>query len=225
MNVHEHIMNIYPNILRMLEARGYTYASLPDITNTDHLLYKINLFVETDNLEKASAYLDLYIHNIDLPQSDFVCYIKPSESTNLKMFLKKITAEAYPLNLTRIVNEYGLDVSRDNITFILLNKICTDEEYELIQLYETNYPHVRLFESRQFISDVTSNILVPTHEKFPEDQNEALKKSLMLTSFKQLPTILHSDKMSRIHNFRNGDIVKITRRTHCKDSEYYRLCV
>lgn len=225
MELCEHIMNIYPNILRMLEARGYTYGSLPDITNTDHLLYKINSFVEASTLEEAHAYLDIYIHTIDLSQSDFVCYIKPSECTNLKRFLKKITAKAYRLNITRIINEYGLDASRDNITFILLDKICTDEEAELIQLYETNYPHVRLFESRQFISDVVSNILVPTHEKFPKARHAALKKSLMLTSFEQLPTILHSDKMSRIHNFRSGDIVQITRRTHCNDSIYYRLCV
>jgi len=74
--------------------------------------------------------------------------------------------------------------------------------------------------------DITKHILVPEHTKLSDEEKEELLKELNI-SIKQLPRILSSDAAIKSIEIKQGDIIKIKRKSFVtkKEIEFYRVVV
>ena len=76
----------------------------------------------------------------------------------------------------------------------------------------THRLRVSYFSIYNLANNPTKHVLVPPHEKVPEEEHEALLTKLMVNAKSQLPHIkFHIDMQARWLGLVPGDIVKITR--------------
>jgi DNA-directed RNA polymerase I, II, and III subunit RPABC1 len=67
---------------------------------------------------------------------------------------------------------------------------------------------IELFSLQELQLDITQHRLVPKHERATKEEKEQLEKS-----FKgRLPTLLHTDPISRYYYFQRGEYIRITRK-------------
>lgn len=67
---------------------------------------------------------------------------------------------------------------------------------------------IELFSLQELQLDITQHRLVPKHERATKEEKEQLEKS-----FKgRLPTLLHTDPISRFYYFQRGEYIRITRK-------------
>ena len=86
---------------------------------------------------------------------------------------------------------------------------------------------LRFFQAAALIINPLEHMLVPPHEKVPNDDIPELLKSIFCTSRNKLPIIrFHEDPIARLLGLVPGDVVKILRPspTSLVYEPYYRVC-
>lgn len=132
-------------------------------------------------------------------------------------------------NTPKIAAEKLTDAILDKLeVIVLLNDTRVSETYDAITLNEwlAHKVRVSIFSIYNLANNPTKHVLVPPHEKVPEDQHPVLLEKLMTTSKYQLPVIrFHADMQARWLGLVPGDIVKITRPSPSAGVyEVYRVC-
>ena len=117
----------------------------------------------------------------------------------------------------------GLNINFDNFTFVLVKRKISKVEKELVDNFESGHPHIRIFDCEKFLFNITAHKLVSKHRLYKKSYRTLLKK-LMLDTPDKLPYILHADPISKHFNFRDGEIIEITRDTMGKKITMYRVC-
>ena len=96
---------------------------------------------------------------------------------------------------------------------------------KLIEDQSTTDMSVQVFEARELEFNISKHELVPKHEIVPADEVQHIL-DLYNAKKKDLPNILHTDKMARYLNARPGQLVKITRPSPTAgEYVFYRLCI
>jgi DNA-directed RNA polymerase subunit H (RpoH/RPB5) len=117
----------------------------------------------------------------------------------------------------------GLNINFDNFTFVLVKRKISKVEKELVDNFESSNPHIRICDYEKFLFNITAHKLVSKHSLYKKSYRTLLKK-LMLDTPDKLPYILHADPISKHFNFRDGEIIEITRDTMGKKITMYRIC-
>jgi len=89
-----------------------------------------------------------------------------------------------------------------------------------------SHVRIRFFQAAAIINNPLKHTLVPLHEKVPQEEEEALLKSLFAKK-SQFPLIrFHEDPIARMIGLVPGDIVRITRPSATAGENIgYRVCV
>ena len=217
MDLRNNIIRMYPNIKAMLIDRGYTLDSIPNTDFTNILEYKIKEFM--DDEEDTTRILDFFVTNGET--KDYVFFYKGSEKgfkINKVFFEKKV--QKY---FKEIESVKGLNINFDNFTFVLVKRKISKVEKELVDNFESSNPHIRICDYEKFLFNITAHKLVSKHRLYKKSYRTLLKK-LMLDTPDKLPYILHADPISKHFNFRDGEIIEITRDTLGKKITMYRIC-
>jgi DNA-directed RNA polymerase I, II, and III subunit RPABC1 len=131
-------------------------------------------------------------------------------------------------NIPKIAAEKVTDPILDKLEVIALIRDNVTESTDATALNEwlNNKVKVSVFSIYNLANNPTKHVLVPPHEKVPEEQHAALLEKLMLNSKFQLPVIkFHTDMQARWLGLVPGDIVKITRPSPSAGVyEVYRVC-
>jgi len=123
--------------------------------------------------------------------------------------------------------ESGFDPKTTELIIVTLEPIAPNFHAMAYECWaKHNNSKVRYFQAASIINNPLKHILVPRHEKVPEEQEADLLKSLYATKA-QLPLIrFHEDPVARMLGLVPKDIVKITRPSlTAGESILYRLCV
>ena len=210
------IKRILPNVKQMLIDRGYQLSNIPNTEYTPLLEHKIKSFMENEKDE--CRLLDIFVNNGETKDYVFLYKGPPKGFKINKVFLKKV------LNYySDIVAANGLNANYDNFTFVLVAKKLEKNNIELIDDFESENPHIKIFNYQKFLFNITSHSLVPKHSLYKESYKALLKK-LMLDTPDKLPFIMYNDPVSRHFNFRNNEIIEIERDTLGKKIKVYRIC-
>jgi DNA-directed RNA polymerase subunit H (RpoH/RPB5) len=95
----------------------------------------------------------------------------------------------------------------------------------LIEEHTTPETCIQVFEARDLEFNISKHELVPKHEIVSNDEANKIL-DLYNAKKKDLPNILHTDKMARYLNVRPGQLVKITRSSPTAgEYVFYRLCI
>jgi len=201
----EEYIRIRETILSMIEKRGFNPEFINRDINEDRLMIQY---------EHASTYTK------DSDKDRFACdiFIKKSETTeftqyeNRQMYVHFVldddaTYTKILANIEKIEKIYDLK-KVDDIAIIICHKTL-DENSRLFKLQKEN---TNIFHYKNLAFDITKHRLVPPHIKI-KDYNEKLKikKNLQIDCFSKLPTLLHTDAISKFYHFRRGDLIKIIR--------------
>lgn len=131
-------------------------------------------------------------------------------------------------NVPKIAAEKLTDPILDKLEVVVMLTGSVTESYDAIALNEwvAHKVSVSIFSIYNLANNPTKHVLVPPHEKVPEQQHAALLEKLMTTSKYQLPAIrFHADMQARWLGLVPGDIVKITRPSPSAGVyEVYRVC-
>ena len=123
--------------------------------------------------------------------------------------------------------ESGFDPKTTELIIVTLEPIAPNFHAMAYECWaKHNNSKVRYFQAASIINNPLKHILVPRHEKVPEEQEAELLKSLYATKA-QLPLIrFHEDPVARMLGLVPKDIVKITRPSlTAGECILYRLCV
>lgn len=123
--------------------------------------------------------------------------------------------------------ESGFDPKTTELIIVTLEPIAPNFHAMAYECWaKHNNSKVRYFQAASIINNPLKHILVPRHEKVPEEQEADLLKSLYATKA-QLPLIrFHEDPIARMLGLVPKDIVKITRPSlTAGECILYRLCV
>ena len=123
--------------------------------------------------------------------------------------------------------ESGFDPKTTELIIVTLESIAPNFHAMAYECWaKHNNSKVRYFQAASIINNPLKHILVPRHEKVPEEQEADLLKSLYATKA-QLPLIrFHEDPVARMLGLVPKDIVKITRPSlTAGECILYRLCV
>lgn len=85
---------------------------------------------------------------------------------------------------------------------------------------------LQIFTLKELQYNPTQHVLVPKHEKVPEEEIKDILAQYQVKTKAQLPVIMKTDRMARWLGLKHGDIVRITR--HNENSGiyfFYRCCV
>ena len=123
--------------------------------------------------------------------------------------------------------EEGFDSATTELIIITLEPIAPNFHAASFQLWMADpKTKVRYFQAAAIVNNPLKHMLVPKHEKVPQEEEDALLKALYANKT-QLPLIrFHEDPIARILGLVPKDIVKITRPSLTGgEAVIYRLCV
>ena len=83
------------------------------------------------------------------------------------------------------------------------------------------FPNCQIFLLRELQFNVTRHAMVPQHTPLNADEVAAMMSAYNIRSKAQLPVLLVTDPVARYFGLRQGDVVKITRRTPTAGIEYF----
>ena len=74
--------------------------------------------------------------------------------------------------------------------------------------------------------NITKHFIVPKHEKISIEDVHTLKKTLRIKDIYKLPALMIYDPVARYFNFKQGDVIKITRNSKSTGIHVsYRACI
>lgn len=110
----------------------------------------------------------------------------------------------YIKDLTRLMTEQNIEhvivIYNGNIT------MNTQNINDIKLLY-----NIEFFSEKSFMYNVTKHVLVPKHEKLIRNTDEY---KLILKDKNNLPHIFEIDPICKYYNFKQGDLLKITRKNN-----------
>ena len=175
---------IFNNVLGMMEKRGYV---VDNFTN-DQIIktFKNREFQYTVNKEKLLTKI-VFVFNVK---------IKPN---GIREYLNNILNDTDQDNIDSIVFILPIKISTS------LSKVTNDVKYKGI--------NIQFFNSKELIIDITQHSLNPKFDKLEKDEVDELILKYKIENRLMFPIMLSSDPISRIYNFKSGDICKITRKS------------
>jgi DNA-directed RNA polymerase I, II, and III subunit RPABC1 len=85
---------------------------------------------------------------------------------------------------------------------------------------------LQIFTLKELQYNPNEHVLVPKHEKVPEEEIKDILSRYQVKTKSQLPVIVKTDMMARWLGLKHGDIVRITRHNENSGTYYfYRCCV
>ena len=133
-----------------------------------------------------------------------------------------------PAFTSKIVDtEEGLfDPETTEVIIITLEPIALNFGAMALQMYNANKTRIRYFQAASIVNNPLKHMLVPKHEKVPNEEEDALLKG-MYAKKSQLPFIrFHEDMAARMLGLLPGEIVRITRPSlTAGENVGYRVCV
>lgn len=175
---------IFRNVLGMMEKRGYV---VDNFTNEEIIkTFKNREFQYTANMGNIVTKI-VFIFNIK---------IKPN---GIREYLNNILENTDPENIDSIVFILPIKISTS------LSRVTNDIKYKGI--------NIQFFSSKELIVDITEHSLNPKFEKISNDEISQLIEKYKIENKTMLPIMLETDPISRIYNFKPGDICKITRQS------------
>ena len=176
--------SIFKNVLSMMEKRGYV---VDNFTN-DQIIktFKNREFQYTATMDNLVTKI-IFIFNVR---------IKPN---GIREYLNNILDNTNPENIDSIVFILPIKISTS------LSRVTNDVKYKNI--------NIQFFSSKELIVDITEHSLNPKFEKINSEEISQLIEKYKIENKTMLPIMLVSDPISRIYNFKPGDICKITRKS------------
>ena len=217
MIIKSNLIRVVKNVKAMLIDRGYDAETIPNSDYTNILEYKIDEFLRSEG-EKTNRILDFFVTGSET--KDYVFFYKGSDKGLKISRAFFIQIEKYAKKIEALK---GLNINFDNISFILAKKEIDKNDQLLIDNFESRNNHIRIFSYTKFLFNITSHQLVPLHTLYRSSYSALLHK-LMLKSINQLPYIMYNDPIARHFNFREDEIIEITRNTLGKEVVVYRVC-
>ena len=176
--------SIFRNVMGMMEKRGYV---VDNFTNEQIIkTFKNREFKYSVNKEDLITQI-IFIFNIK---------IKPN---GIRDYLNDILENTDPENIDSIVFILPIKISTS------LSRVMNDQKFKEL--------NIQFFSSKELIIDITQHSLNPLFNKIEKDEINDLIKKYKIDNKAMLPIMLSSDPISRIYNFKPGDICKITRKS------------
>ena len=202
-------------IIEMLTDRGYNTTHI-DSHIPDTIFLKLwssftnesNVFdIECENSTGDRIYVKYIREHIKKKTKKNTTYI------NFKKVHEKIT-HMYDLLFNDQIIYVICDTNNENI----------EENDKIINLRK--HKNIEAFDIKRLMINITKHFIVPTHEKISITEVHILKKKLNIKSIYKLPAILMYDPVARYFNFKQGDVVKITRNSKSTGIHVsYRVCI
>ena len=205
-------------IKEMLTDRGY---------NTNHIDAHIpdtlflQLYASFINESNESNIFDIECENYTGDRI-YVKYIREHIKKKTK---KSITYINFKKVHEKIKNIHDL-LFNDQIIYV----IC-DTNYENIEENEKilnlrKNKNVEVFDIKRLMINITKHFIVPKHEKISIMEANKLKNKLKINSIYKLPTLMTYDPVARYFNFKQGEVIKITRNSPSTGEHImYRVCI
>lgn len=175
-------------LMELLESRGYEVSPYKRFS------------------PKETTAMSTYLHSAD--------FVAPhSEDPDQKCIVLYMDSKPKG-SMSEHVAKRLKDPDFTKIDVIIMYKDTIGDAYALAALNDwiTYRLRVSYFSIYNLANNPTKHVLVPPHEKVPEEEHEALLAKLMVNSKSQLPHIkFHIDMQARWLGLVPGDIVKITR--------------
>ena len=190
------IIKVIQNVHKMIENRGFDITKVNRSPPMSYLNNNIKLFRDNKNsldifVENSSSQQDLpgkkiYVH--------FIFNMKNSKSS-------KEIEDTY--ETIKKSNNMNID---DHIVFVIFNDIN-----EKIQNLELEYDNITIFNYKKLMFNIIEHEYVPIHEKLSPTEKVKLLSDFMIKSYDKLPLLSKQDPVCRYYNFRQNDVVRITR--------------
>lgn len=125
-------------------------------------------------------------------------------------------------NLEKKINDSKKSYKCMNNSTLLI--ILCNKEKPIDEYLNTDKKNVEIFWYKQLIFNVSRHSLVPKHEIISNLLLSNLKKTYLLNSINNLPTILNTDPVAKYYGMKIGDVCRITRHNeNIGPSILYRL--
>ena len=125
-------------------------------------------------------------------------------------------------NLEKKINDSKKSYKCTNNNTLLI--ILCNKEKPIDEYLNTDKKNVEIFWFKQLTFNVSKHSLVPKHEIISNLLLSNLKKTYLLNSINNLPTILNSDPVAKYYGMKIGDVCRITRHNeNIGPSILYRL--
>jgi DNA-directed RNA polymerase subunit H (RpoH/RPB5) len=114
----------------------------------------------------------------------------------------------------------------DQVIYIICDTNDEDiEENEKI-INVRKKKNVEVFDIKRLMINITKHFIVPKHEKISIEDVHTLKKTLRIKDIYKLPALMIYDPVARYFNFKQGDVIKITRNSKSTGIHVsYRACI
>lgn len=222
MNTLEEQIKISRNvIIEMLEDRGYTIEHI-----VSHIPQKIFLkmwesFMNDNNDTIGAPVFDFECEN-DTGDRIYIKYIRE----HIKKKTKKNTTYINFKKLHEKVKHMNDILFNDQILYVICDtdNENIEENNKIINIRMNK--NVEVFDIKRLMTNITKHAIVPTHEKISIAKVHQLKKTLRIKNIYKLPAILKYDPVARYFNFKQGDVIKITRNSKSTGIHIsYRVCI
>ena len=107
----------------------------------------------------------------------------------------------------------------------LSNEIKDNIIYNNIEINQSYFRNINIFDINTLIRNLLVNNLVPKHEAIRDNKKIKEIYEMTNTNSSLLPVILKSDPIAKLIQLVPGDICKITRKSKkCGEYIYFRIC-
>jgi DNA-directed RNA polymerase subunit H len=200
-------------LLAMLDTRGYNTEPYKRFSPKE-----IEVMIGDDQIGNALR-MDLTRREGVGPQKCVVIYRFQKQKSKLATLMAEILDDDVP-------EEYKITPENTEV-IVILNEPIVDTFHALAyKEFKLRKLRIRFFEAKRIITDPTTFVIVPKHEKIEEEEARKVMNDLYLKSKKQLPIIrFHEDPQARWLGLLPDEVVKITRPSPMA-GEYivYRVC-
>tara|TARA_B100001093_G_C26797439_1_gene1001793 strand:+ start:1237 stop:1881 length:645 start_codon:yes stop_codon:yes gene_type:complete len=190
------IIKVIQNVHKMIENRGFDITRVNQNPPMAYLKDIIKLFRDNKNS------LDIFIEN---PSAN-------AEVSGKKIYVHFIFNMKNPKSSKEIEDTYETIKKSNNMTindhivFVIFNDVN-----EKLQNLELEYDNVTIFNYKKLMFNIVDHEYVPKHEKLSAEEKIKLLSDFMIRSYDKLPLLSKQDPVCRYYNFRQNDVIKITR--------------
>jgi len=101
----------------------------------------------------------------------------------------------------------------------LMNQLQTRDK-----LFQSQNGSLQIFYTKELMYNPMKHVLVPKHEKIPDEEVKNILSTYVIKHKSQMPIISRNDVIARWLGLRHGDIVRITRYNETSGTYYYYRC-